>query len=182
MASATDVANFFIEVFKDTDDPMTKLRVMKMVYNAQGCSLARFGEPLFDEEIEAWKHGPVIPSIYRSLDAYKNDIIKRPLGKNSKEIFSQEQTKLLIDVAVKYGKYTTSTLDGVSRSPESPWGKAYIDNRRKVKIPKELIREYFSIHEPLKGFDIERAIEGMKPLGPPDPKGNTVFSKVHCDL
>jgi uncharacterized phage-associated protein len=181
MASATDVANFFIDVFKDTDDPMTKLRVMKMVYNAQGCCLARSGEPLFDEEIEAWKHGPVIPSIYRSLDSYKNDEIKRLLGKYSKEVFTSDQIKLLIDVAVKYGKYTTSTLIDMCHSPGSPWSKVYSENRRNIKIPKELIREHFSAHEPLKGFDVERAIKGMKPLGHRDTEGNTILPKDFDD-
>ncbi|MCL2142768.1 MAG: DUF4065 domain-containing protein [Methanomassiliicoccaceae archaeon] len=175
MASAMDVANFFIDVFKGTDDPMTMLRVMKIAYNAQGCSLARTGEPLFEEEIEAWKHGPVVPSIYRSLGRHKDGKIKRPLGKYSKDVFTRGQIDLMIDVAVKYGKYTTGTLVNMCHAPESPWSKVYVQNRRNIKIPKELIREHFSVNEPLDVFDAEQAIKNMKLLGYRDPEGNTVL-------
>ena len=47
MVRAIDVANFFIDRMKDTDDPMTNARLNKFLYFAQGHSLARLGTPLF---------------------------------------------------------------------------------------------------------------------------------------
>jgi len=177
MASAMDVANFFIDVFKGTDDPMTMLRAMKLTYYAQGHSLARLNAPIFDEDIEAQTHGPVIPSVCRSLARCKDNSIRKTVGEYSKRVFSPEQIKLLTDVGVSYGMFTTGTLSSMSRAPYGPWGKVCTQNRRDSKIPKELIREHFSVNERLKVFDIEFAIKNMRPLGPCDPEGNTILPK-----
>jgi len=175
MVTAMDVANFFIDVFKNSDEPMTMLRTMRMTYNAQGCCLARMNEPLFEEEVQAWKQGPVILSVYRKLLPFKNNRIKKTIGDHSKNVFTEEQMQLMIDVAVKYGKYTTGTLTGWCNSPNGPWGKTYIENRRNIKISKELMYDHFSENEPLKGFDMEFVIKRMKPLGRSDPEGNTIL-------
>jgi len=177
MPSAMDVANFFITVFKDSDEPMTMLRAMKLTYYAQGCSLAKTGGPLFDEDVEAWKHGPVVPSVYRMLVSRKDGRIRKAVGKYSKDTFSDEQIRLMIDVAVKYGKYTTGTLVNMCHAPGGPWSKVYVQRRRNIKIPKELMREHFSVNEPLKGFDMDAAINGMTLLGRPGPDGNTILPK-----
>lgn len=155
---------------------MTKLRVVKFTYNAQGCSLANLGKPLYDEDIEAWKHGPVTPSVYGALSSYKErEAIKKTVGRYSKDVFSPEQISLLRDVAVKYGRFTTGTLVAVSHFPNGPWSKVYDEKRRHIKISKESIREYFSQNEPLDGFDLDRVLKFMKPLGPSDPEGNTIL-------
>lgn len=43
---------------------LTPLQVIKLTYIAHGYSLAINGEPLVDEAVEAWRHGPVVPSVY----------------------------------------------------------------------------------------------------------------------
>lgn len=45
-------------------DNLTNLRLQKLLYYEQGYHLAQFGTPLFDEQIEAWMYGPVVPSVY----------------------------------------------------------------------------------------------------------------------
>lgn len=37
-----------------------------MLYYQQGFHLAYFGTPLFDEEIEAWMYGPVVPCVFEN--------------------------------------------------------------------------------------------------------------------
>ena len=59
MANVQDVAKFFIGLANDQavsnqGDLMTNLRLQKLLYFAQGWYLARYGKPLFQEEIEAW--------------------------------------------------------------------------------------------------------------------------------
>ena len=51
---------------------------MKRVYIAHGFSLAINKESLLDkrfDKVEAWKYGPVIPSVYHSFKQYKADPI-----------------------------------------------------------------------------------------------------------
>ena len=40
------------------------LKLSKMMYYAEGCSLASGNGSLFDEPILAWEHGPVIRSVW----------------------------------------------------------------------------------------------------------------------
>ncbi|GHU75690.1 hypothetical protein AGMMS49992_20150 [Clostridia bacterium] len=62
---AIDAANFLIDICAKSDqhDYMTNLRLQSLLFYAQGWSLVLRGEPLFDDPIEAWDHGPVVPSV-----------------------------------------------------------------------------------------------------------------------
>lgn len=63
--TANDVAKWFLSrVDRDSGDSITHLKLQKLVYYAQAWNLAHFGEPLFDEELKAWTHGPVAPSVW----------------------------------------------------------------------------------------------------------------------
>jgi uncharacterized phage-associated protein len=44
--------------------PMPAMKLHKLLYYCQAWSLVWDGEPLFEEEIEAWVSGPVIPYLY----------------------------------------------------------------------------------------------------------------------
>lgn len=71
MAEALDVASYFLATLgNDPENDLTQLKLQKLCAYAQGYCLALTGKPLFNENIEAWKHGPVIPSLYRQFKAY----------------------------------------------------------------------------------------------------------------
>lgn len=54
------------EVFQES---LTPMKLQKLCYYAQGIYMAtQDGEPLFEEDFEAWTYGPVIPALY---DEYK---------------------------------------------------------------------------------------------------------------
>ena len=46
---------------------MSNLKLQKMLYYEQGFHLAAFDTPLFDENIEAWMFGPVVPEVYENM-------------------------------------------------------------------------------------------------------------------
>ncbi|WP_218124294.1 Panacea domain-containing protein [Chitinophaga filiformis] len=50
--------------------------MQKLVYYAQAWHLVAFLTPLFEEDIEAWTHGPVIRSLYRRFKDGLRDSIK----------------------------------------------------------------------------------------------------------
>jgi hypothetical protein len=43
---------------------MTTMKLQKLVYYCQAWHLARYGEPLFPDEVQAWREGPVVPRLY----------------------------------------------------------------------------------------------------------------------
>jgi uncharacterized phage-associated protein len=45
--------------------PVTTVKLQKLIYYCQAWHLVRTDSALFDDRIEAWPQGPVVPSIYR---------------------------------------------------------------------------------------------------------------------
>lgn len=70
--SARAVANFFIKKSLDTHIPVSNMHLQKMVFFAHAAYYKSVGEPLIEEPIIAWQHGPVIESLYHDLKQYKN--------------------------------------------------------------------------------------------------------------
>lgn len=68
--TAEQVANWFLahNAYQSKDDeyidPITHLKLQKLLYYAQGTHLAISGVPLFDENILAWEHGSVVREVY----------------------------------------------------------------------------------------------------------------------
>ena len=44
---------------------MTTMKLQKLTYYCQAWSLAWDGEPLFEEDFQAWANGPVSPELYQ---------------------------------------------------------------------------------------------------------------------
>lgn len=159
MARALDIANFFIDLANnDPDEGMTNLRVNKLVYFANAWSLVRFGHPLFDDEIQAWKFGPVIPSVYNTFKSCGRERIHETSGEYSPADLTADETDLLLDVANEYGQYSTSRLVTLTHTPGSPWHEAF-RSRENAVIENNRIREYFSNLPPLPAFVLPEPAE-----------------------
>lgn len=152
MCKASDVANFFINLsLGEEEDFITNLKLNKLLYFAQGWSLARLGKPLFQNDIQAWKYGPVVASVYHDYKNCGNSPITFVDEKYSNAVFSGEQYALLLDVYAEYGKYTARTLTTMTHESGTPWSQFYSESENKV-IPKEAIKEYFSSLPSLKSL------------------------------
>ena len=142
---AIDVANFFVDYFKDSDDPMTKLRLQKFLYFAQGESLARFGRPLFDDKIKALKLGPVVTAIDSEYPRGKGPI--QIIGDYDPHIFTMEDLELLLDVAVFYGNFSNFALVKLSHEKNGPWDAVHRPTGPPAVITQDSIREYFKCRD-----------------------------------
>ena len=95
MANVHDVAKFFIDLAQKREqqqrgDLVTNLRLQKLLYFAQGWSLARYGKPLFDAPIEAWKFGPVVREVYNEYSANRANGISSDARIDSDALTSDE--------------------------------------------------------------------------------------------
>ena len=59
---AREIAEWFLAWAEDIEADISNLKLQKLLYYAQGHYLARTGVPLFDDVIQAWAHGPVVPT------------------------------------------------------------------------------------------------------------------------
>lgn len=61
------VANFFLDKGKKEKIALTPMKLIKLAYIAYGWALGTENILLFAEDIEAWRYGPVIPSLYHEF-------------------------------------------------------------------------------------------------------------------
>lgn len=67
--TAFQVADNILSSAAEYGDPITNLKLQKLLYYAQAWHLALHDKPLFDERIEAWVHGPAVPPVYGAFKA-----------------------------------------------------------------------------------------------------------------
>lgn len=120
---------------------MTNMKLQKMLYYQQGFHLAYFGTPLFDEDIEAWMYGPVVPAIY---EEYKNNG-RNGIEPNRELAFSFEQKKelaLFNEVCKVYGAYSAIGLMNMTHE-EMPWKSTPTGEGEGHVIAKEKMQSFF---------------------------------------
>ena len=147
--SALDVARWFlmrnnVNVKQYDEEMLTHLKIQKLLYYAQGVFLAYTGSKLFDEDIYAWDHGPVVRQVYDAYKVFGPDPIKcEPTGDDSTifEKVAQDPRigEVLETVHNFYGKYSAWRLREMTHD-EKPWRQT----PRNEIISEELIKDYFS--------------------------------------
>lgn len=122
--SCFDVAKYFLtQVDEDAEDFITNLKLQKLSYYSQGLYLAINDEPLFPETIEAWQHGPVVPSLYHKYKEYGANPIPIPEDIDF-SLFNAEIRELLDEVYCVYGQFSPWKLRDMTHA-ETPWIEAY---------------------------------------------------------
>lgn len=135
---AIDVANYLLaQSSPECGDYISNLKLQKLLYYAQGVSLAMLDAPLFDEDILNWEHGPVVRSVYNHFRENGADIIVPPADFDG-SMFAPEQKEVMNEVYDVFGQFSAWKLRDMTHQ-EKPWAST---NRNDV-IPKELIKEYF---------------------------------------
>lgn len=118
----TSIAHYFILKSRKEDRPITHLKLQKLLYYAQAWSLAIRKEKIFNSDIEAWMHGPVVRSIYNSYKKYGFGNILENIDESTIDI-DAETLKFLDEVYTVYGKFDGKILEKFTHS-EKPWQKA----------------------------------------------------------
>ncbi|MCQ2252109.1 MAG: DUF4065 domain-containing protein [Bacteroidales bacterium] len=114
------------------------MKLQKLMYYVQGYYLAAFSEPLFDEEIESWMYGPVVPSVYDYFSKYDAD----PLPIENDHLKLDSVSERLLRIVFDFLK-GFSAIGLMNRThSESPWQNALPHNRG-TQISKDSIKGYF---------------------------------------
>lgn len=74
-----DIANYIVYKMSKKEDYITHLQLQKTLYFLEVHNLHYNGTPLYKEEIEAWKLGPVYPKVYHVYKSFgANEITSVP--------------------------------------------------------------------------------------------------------
>jgi uncharacterized phage-associated protein len=99
MFNARDIARHLIKVGYVPDAPeestlIAPLRLQKLLYYCQGWSLALLGRPLFGEQIQAWRHGPVVPGVYEMFKGTRTAITPEIAGEPEAPLGEAEESMI----------------------------------------------------------------------------------------
>jgi uncharacterized phage-associated protein len=121
MAELNAVADYILAVASDSGEPVSNLKLQKLVYYAQAWSLALRSEPMFPEKVKAWVHGPVVPQLYHRFTEYGH--LPIPEDPERPTSLTDEERDLLDDVLEVYLGFSSWDLERLTHS-EEPWIEA----------------------------------------------------------
>lgn len=143
-------AQYILEQVRQSGDPaVTPMQLLKLVYIAHGYMLGNQGRPLLDEPVQAWRHGPVIPSVYRALKSFRSQPVSAVPGASSSALMLSDLERQVLDyVAHAYGKSDGITLSSATHMPGTPWSLTWERAGQNATISNDLIESFYR-HEVL---------------------------------
>ena len=159
MYKVLEVCRHIINYCNEKDYSVSNLKLQKILYFVQALFVAKTEskEPCFEEKIEAWDFGPVVPVAYYeykqfgSADIPKiNSYFEIDLNEKFKlkrvdyvdDIISLEDKELIDKMVDRLSDYSTTKLVSITHK-QTPWKEAYECGKNTV-ITNESIRRYFN--------------------------------------
>lgn len=136
MYTALQIARYVINKCTVEEYPISNLQLQKILYYIQKAFL-QVGMQAFDDEIEAWQFGPVVPIVYDQYCGFGASKIRMLY-----DIFVRDDFAQIIDMIVEQ-KRMLNPWDMVdeTHTPGKAWAIIYQNGLGNHQvIPKELIR------------------------------------------
>jgi uncharacterized phage-associated protein len=121
MADVFDVAQFILKKY----GPMSAMKLQKLVYYSQAWHTVWADKALFRNKIEAWKDGPVCPTLWKE---HAQTFTVSKLSKGDADTLTAREKKTIKQVLEFYGKHSAQWLSDLSHS-EDPW----LDARKGIR-------------------------------------------------
>ncbi|MGY3327465.1 putative phage-associated protein [Mesorhizobium sp. USDA 4775] len=147
------IANYFLDRAKKEGRTISPMKLIKLVYIAYGWVLALTGKRLFQEKIQAWKHGPVIPSLYHEFKHFRSDPINEKAMRFDLDTFDavepridpedKESNFILDKVWSVYKHFSGSTLRAKTHEADTPWSRVYNPEEMDTQIRDKDIAEHY---------------------------------------
>ena len=126
------VANFFIAKNKEASG-IGLMKLIKLCYFSHGFTLANLNKILINEYAEAWKYGPVFPTIFHEFKtakpiselATKFDPVTKTLIPWTSD-FNDAENSIMRQVNEYYGVLSGGQLSTLTHREDTAWSKAWI--------------------------------------------------------
>lgn len=158
--SAAAVANEFLNLAASEAQAIDQMKLQKLLFYAHAWRLAIKGQPLFEDDFEAWPWGPVVRDIYSQTRSYGRAPITgrlselQKVGGNSldwnfsipKGVEAEELKDFIRQVWDSHKSYSGVQLSNSTHAAGEPWTiikDRYGSLDSKPKIPNEIIAAIF---------------------------------------
>lgn len=121
MATVFDVAKYIL----NKKGRLTTAKLQKLVYYCQAWSLVWDEEPIFEEKIEAWANGPVVPALFRHHQG-QFFVTARGITNGKTRNLNKSEKETIDAVLNHYGDKSAQWLIDLTHL-ENPWKNARHD-------------------------------------------------------
>ena len=152
----SEVANFILDKGIRDKISITPMKLIKMIYIAYGWALGANNIKLFNEEIEAWKFGPAVPSVYHEFKHFGGQPIKDALSQEydpfkQMSAYTPQISKEDVDVRNildlvwdLYRDKSATDLMRLTHKKDTPWKDVWKDHpHQNAEIDPSEIRNYY---------------------------------------
>lgn len=136
-STANTVGDYLVAFSQKHGDPMTNLKLQKLLYYAEGWYLALYDRSLFSDPIQAWVRGPVVYSVWKRYSDYGWKPITRRVA--TPEV-SRRAADHIEELMLEYGDFSAFSLEKMTHA-EPPWRKARQDLHGHEPSSEEISRD-----------------------------------------
>ena len=149
---AIDIARYIVNYANDNNMIISNLKLQKILYFVQLEFLLNKNTPCFEDNIEAWDFGPVVPSVYHEFKKYGAFCIPRVSFVydtsqgwfNLKQVsfkisIPSDEKEIIEDVVRVCDKYTPGQLVEITHN-QLPWRNAYNSGMNNVITVQSMIK------------------------------------------
>ena len=135
--AAEDIARVLIREYIELKSPTTNMKLQKMLYYSWVEYYREKKKYLFDDNIYAWKFGPVVKAVYFNYRVFA----AMPITKcdDPQEKIDSDTLNFLSKFAKKYEGHTACGLVFSTHKEGTPWSVIYEEGKKNVIIPFEQI-------------------------------------------
>ncbi len=177
--NALGVANELIDLADNDGVELTLLKLVKLTYLSYAFGLVLAPrEPMIDprfDKVEAWRYGPVIPSVYHSFKHRRDEPIRREdmavamVGEDggrcefaTPRIEGDRALRTIKFVWKRYRGVSAGQLVDILHLDGTPWRQSYIPGVN-AEIPEEVTRRFYTLFVDLLLKSIEERTPATTP-------------------
>lgn len=135
------VADYLLWLARVSGKAITPMQLLKLTYICHGWMLGLYARPLTTELAEAWKYGPVLPSVYHDFKkfgaSFITDAPERPME------FDAKAESVMKQVWEAYSNYNGIQLSALTHKPGTPWEITMKTYGQGSVISNDLIEQHY---------------------------------------
>lgn len=138
---AKEIVNWFIGYSAQQNCSLSIMTLLKLANISHGWFLALYDRPLFNNSIEAWKYGPVVPDIYFSFRNQGSTPTNTVTIQT--ELIDDEINDFLVQIYNIYGSMSPFQLSDLTHVAGGPWDIIKRLGGFYSVIPNDLIKQHY---------------------------------------
>ena len=140
---ARSIANEMIRRAHEAGREITHLQVQKLVYYCHAWMLGVYGRPLIEQDVVAWRYGPVVREVWDSLRHNSDKPIALTIPNVPRAELDENDEHIVRQVSEQYGHFTGLQLSASTHAAGTPWHTVREKWGQDSYIPDFLIRDYY---------------------------------------